>query len=262
MATGTNTLNQNMVLSVESLKVGGTAVTPTAAEMNILAGVTSTAAEINKLDDSLASNLLTRGAGVDTAETYATGIFRNGTLITTRILVDISTLIGSATDLDVIGESAAASCHWGQITAAKSGTLIGGRVTCLEVPAGGTADLDFYSSTRDSFQVLDGPPQFFLPRVFNYFDDIIGTEVELYNDYTGQRLALEEFNQNNPMRKFAKCYHFARNRLRRVWQEQLFILHDFAHPDYNTFISDENQQLPLASTPSTAQSPRGAGSEL
>lgn len=108
--------------------------------------VTATAAELNGLDHSLASNLLTRGAGVDTAESYAAGISRSGTVITTRIVVDISTLIGSATDLDIIGESAAASCHWGQITAAKSGTLIGGRVTCLEVPAGGTADIDFYSS--------------------------------------------------------------------------------------------------------------------
>lgn len=116
------------------------------AEMNILDGVTAIAAELNKLDDSLAANLLTRGAGVDTAESYAVGIFRNGSLIVTRIVVDISTLIGSATDLDIIGESAAAACHFGQITAAKCGTLIGGRVTCLEVPAGGTADIDFYSS--------------------------------------------------------------------------------------------------------------------
>lgn len=109
--------------------------------------VTATATELNGLDHSLSTNLLTRGAGVDTAESYAAGISRSGTLITTRIVVDISTLIGSATDLDIIGESAAASCHWGQITAAKSGTLIGGRVTCLEVPAGGTADIDFYSAT-------------------------------------------------------------------------------------------------------------------
>jgi len=116
------------------------------AELNILDGATTTADELNKLDDSLAANLLTRGAGVDTAESYAAGIFRNGSLITTRIVLDISTLIGSATDLDIIGESAAASCNWGQITAAKNGTLIGGRVTCLEVPAGGTADIDFYSS--------------------------------------------------------------------------------------------------------------------
>lgn len=109
--------------------------------------ITVTGSEINKLDDSLATNILTRGAGVDTAESYATGIFRNGNIITTRIVVDISTLIGSATDLDIIGESAAASCHWGQITTAKSGTLVGGKVTCLEVPAGGSTDIDFYSST-------------------------------------------------------------------------------------------------------------------
>lgn len=108
--------------------------------------ITSTAAELNNLDNSLSTNILTRGAGVDTAESYATSILRTGGIITTRIVLDISTLIGSATDLDVIGESAAADCHWGQITTAKSGTLIGGRVTCLEVPAGGSADLDFYSS--------------------------------------------------------------------------------------------------------------------
>lgn len=108
--------------------------------------ITVTGAEINKLDDSLATNILTRGAGVDTAESYATGIFRNGNIITTRIVIDITGMINSATDLDIIGESAAASCHWGQITTAKSGTMIGGRVTCLEAPAGGSADLDFYSS--------------------------------------------------------------------------------------------------------------------
>ena len=27
-----------------------------------------------------------------------------------------------------------------------------------------------------------------------YFDDIIGTETELYNDYTGERLSINEFN--------------------------------------------------------------------
>jgi hypothetical protein len=148
MATGTNSLNQNMVMSVESLKVGGTAVTATAAELNAsVAGLTATAAELNTLDLDLATNLLTRGAGVDTAESYGVGIRKAGSLIITTIVIDISTLIGSATDLDIIGESAAASCHWGQITVAKSGTIIGGKVTCLEVPAGGTADIDFYSAT-------------------------------------------------------------------------------------------------------------------
>lgn len=125
-------------LDVKStFKVGGTAVT-------------ASASELNNLDQDLGTNTLTRGAGVDTAESYSAGIARSGGLIVTRIVVDISTLIGSATDLDIIGESAAADCHWGQITAAKSGTLIGGRVTCLEVPAGGTADIDFYSAAEST----------------------------------------------------------------------------------------------------------------
>ena len=117
-----------------------------AAVLDELSGLTATATELNYLDADLATNVLTRGAGVDTAESYVASISRIGGLIHTRIVLDLSTLIGSATDLDIIGESAAASCHWGQITTAKSGTLIGGLVTCLEVPAGGTADIDFYSS--------------------------------------------------------------------------------------------------------------------
>lgn len=109
-------------------------------------GVNSTAAELNKLDDSV--TVLTKGAGVSAAETYAVGYLRNGTLVTTRILVDLTGLVGSGTDLDIIGNTGgAASAHWGQITTALNGTMVGGRVTCLEVPAGGTDDIDFYSAT-------------------------------------------------------------------------------------------------------------------
>jgi hypothetical protein len=106
-------------------------------------------------------------------------------------------------------------------------------------------DLDFYSFTRDAFKLLDDPSLRFLPRVFNYFDDIIGSEVELYNDYTGQRRAINEFNDSHAERKLARCYHFHRLKVHRVWHEQIFILHDFAHPLYNRFVSDDDQQLPL-----------------
>lgn len=110
------------------------------------ATLTATAAELNKLDDSV--TVLTKGAGVSAAESYAVGYLRNGTLVTTRIVVDLTGLVGSATDLDIIGNTGgAASAHWGQITTALNGTLVGGRVTCLEVPAGGTDDIDFYSAT-------------------------------------------------------------------------------------------------------------------
>lgn len=112
-----------------------------------LSTLTATAAELNKLDDSLSSVLMSAGSGVAGGESYAGGAFLNGGLITTRIVVDLTDLVGSATDLDIIGDSAAASANFGQITAARNGTIIGGLVTCLEVPAGGADDIDFYSAS-------------------------------------------------------------------------------------------------------------------
>lgn len=132
-------INDGSVTSCDFNLSGGTGVD--------LSGLTATAAELNKLDDSLAANTMARGTGVDTAESYAAGVLRIGTIVHTRIVVDISTLVGSTTDLDIIGESAAANCNWGQVTTAKHGALIGGMVTCLELPAGGVTDIDFYSST-------------------------------------------------------------------------------------------------------------------
>lgn len=111
-----------------------------------LSSVTATAAEINYLDQSLAEHTLTRGSGVDGSEGYHASIARVGGIIVTNIYCNIDDLVGSGTDLDIIGESATANCHWGQITTAKCGTIFGGTVTCLEVPAGGSADIDFYSS--------------------------------------------------------------------------------------------------------------------
>lgn len=95
-----------------------------------------------------AGTLLTKGSGVSAAESYAVGFQRNGTLITTSIVVDLTGLVGSATDLNIIGNTGgAASAHFGQITTAICGTIVGGKVTCLEVPAGGPDDVDFYSAT-------------------------------------------------------------------------------------------------------------------
>jgi hypothetical protein len=94
---------------------------------------------------------MTAGAGVSAAETYATAVSKSGGIITTRMLVDLTGLVGSGTDLDIIGNTGgAASAHFGQITAALNGTIHGGRVTCLEVPAGGSTDIDFYSAAEST----------------------------------------------------------------------------------------------------------------
>lgn len=136
MSTGTNTENKDMALAAQSLILNGTAVT-------------ATAAELNKLSD--ASAVMTKGAGVSAAETYASGVLLNGTLKMTRIMVDLTGLVGSATDLDIIGNTGgAASAHFGRVTTGLNGTIVGGRVTCLEVPAGGSTDIDFYSANEST----------------------------------------------------------------------------------------------------------------
>lgn len=99
------------------------------------------------LSVSGASNILSPSAGITSdAEDYASSITRIGELITTRIYIDLTGLVGSTTDLDIIGKSGVAS-DFGRITTAKSGIIRAGRITCLEVPAGGADDVDFYSAS-------------------------------------------------------------------------------------------------------------------
>jgi hypothetical protein len=50
-------------------------------------------------------------------------------------------------------------------------------------------DLDFYSSTKDALTIFETDSTHFLPRVFMYFDDIIGDDLWLCNEFTGERLA-------------------------------------------------------------------------
>lgn len=106
-------------------------------------------------------------------------------------------------------------------------------------------DFDFYSSTAAALKMFDAAESYFLPRVFCYFDDIVGDETSLYNDYTGERLAINEFNQTHGSKKLSPPYHLLARRFREGWHVQIFIYHDFGHSRYNDFVGRENQQLSL-----------------
>lgn len=107
-------------------------------------------------------------------------------------------------------------------------------------------DFDLYSSTAAALKMFDADERYFLPRVFCYFDDVVGNETSLYNDYTGERLAINEFNRAHETKKIAVPYHFLTHRIRETWHEQIFIYHDFGHSRYNDFVARENQQLTLS----------------
>ena len=105
-------------------------------------------------------------------------------------------------------------------------------------------DFDFYSSTKTALKMMNDNERFFLPRVFSYFDDTIGNELELYNDYTGERLAINEFNKINNDIKICIPYHLQALKP-EVWHYQIWICHFFKNSKYNDFISYENQKLEI-----------------
>ncbi len=154
---GKVTVESGGEIDVESggaLKLAGTAVTSTAAELNILDGATVTPAELNVLDGQVLAEEAGEGITGGTDTIYASSVTKIGGIIKTSILLDLDGLSSSTTDLDIIGQGAEVA-HLGQITEAQNGTILTGRVTCLEVPVGGVDDIDLYAATEDT-GVFDG----------------------------------------------------------------------------------------------------------
>jgi len=106
-------------------------------------------------------------------------------------------------------------------------------------------DLDFYTSTVAALTLLDAPYQYILPRIPVYFDDVVGTELEYYNDFTGVRLAIHEFNAAHQSRKLSPLYYLAVFDPATRWHHQMWSFHAFEHPLYNQFVSQPDQQRPL-----------------
>lgn len=113
-------------------------------------------------------------------------------------------------------------------------------------PIGAVAhDLDFYSSTAAGLKLFDAAPEHLLPRIFCYFDDTVGTDIELYSDHVGERLAINEFNAERELRKIGIPYYLRAREGLRDWRHQIWVCHLFDHPRYSDFVGEQGQQLPL-----------------
>ena len=98
------------------------------------------------------------GPGITDASdcVYRSSVHRRGDVIVTQILIDLTGLKSATTDLDIIGEAVTGDdAHLGQITAAQNGTILGGKMMCLELPASLT-DIDLYSATVSTGEHEDG----------------------------------------------------------------------------------------------------------
>ncbi|HKT17952.1 MAG TPA: hypothetical protein VJR47_07925 [Stellaceae bacterium] len=108
-------------------------------------------------------------------------------------------------------------------------------------------DLDYYSSTVAALKIFEKEHKYLLPRVVCYFDDTVGDVDWAYNEFTGELLAIREFNESHIDMKLAPVHglRFFGQRLPQSWHEQVFVAHLFTHADYGHPISTLSQ-LPLA----------------
>ena len=118
-------------------------------------------------------------------------------------------------------------------------------VTAGNPPIGVIAfDMDYYSSTAGVLNVVgrDEHAKAFLPRVYTYFDNVAGFKGQDYNEFTGELLAIEEFNAQHSSIKFSIDRHFIAKPVRPPWSEQVYTLHRFDHPDYSTYVGHTSAQ--------------------
>lgn len=115
--------------------------------------VSSTALAWRKVADYLSGNSGTLITGAGAGITGGAGtIYKNsvgfaGGIFITRILIDLTDLQSSTTDIDIIGQGTSPA-YLAQITTAQCGTILTLSMTCLEAPATGVTDIDLYSANE------------------------------------------------------------------------------------------------------------------
>lgn len=81
-------------------------------------------------------------------------------------------------------------------------------------------DVDLYSSTVPALTIFELEPEFYLPAVPMYFDDI--NFLITYSQFAGEALAINEFNQRNTLRKIES---------KEIFEiENFHVCHVFDHP--------------------------------
>ena len=94
-------------------------------------------------------------------------------------------------------------------------------------------DVDLYTSTMDALKLFEANPRVLLPRIHCYLDDMLGFT---FSDFTGERLAINEFNQCHPQRKISPIYglkHFVPDQFfDSMWVESFYLAHIFDHDLY------------------------------
>ena len=144
-----NTTFQGTVRAESGLKVS-TKAAATGAYTDYFT-VSSSGAVTAKGATGLATTaLMTVGTGISavTAAIVKHAVVLVGNIYETTIALDLTGLNSGDALYDMIGKTATANCHYGQITAAVNGTILSGYMQCLETPGTGEPDIDLYSANE------------------------------------------------------------------------------------------------------------------
>ena len=97
-----------------------------------------------------------------------------------------------------------------------------------------SVDVDLYTSSKHVLRLLEGEAKMLLPRTHCFFDDITGFT---YSPYNGERLAIEEFNEEHPSRKispiFGARHYVPKPFANEGWVDKLFMAHILDHDHYS-----------------------------
>jgi len=98
-------------------------------------------------------------------------------------------------------------------------------------------DLDYYTSTKFALRIFHTIENNLLPRIFCYFDNIIGTDEEIMCEFTGEQLSIREFNNIHKNKKIAKISGLYHKRIiKSTWSDMVYVMHSFKHTLYNRYI--------------------------
>jgi hypothetical protein len=96
-------------------------------------------------------------------------------------------------------------------------------------------DVDIYTSTLPILNMLELNDDYFLPRVYMYFDDLL-----VYNEFLGEQLCIREFNNRNENLKISPEGIFVNSEHEHVWlgenwdfSGKIKKCHRFKHPLYS-----------------------------
>lgn len=105
-------------------------------------------------------------------------------------------------------------------------------------------DVDYYSSTVESLGVLATKSENKLPKMPIYFDDVNNVD---HNEFCGELLAINEFNQHNSKLKISKMNQIRDWRVFKnaLYLEQMYWAFDFNSPYFTQAFHDDQKRLVL-----------------